>query len=168
MNRFRKAVPSCVVIAVFAGCATGIHGRHDPADGSAPPPREAAELTFSEFFVTPVGPRGLTPTEKLLRLDGKRVRLLGYMVQQERRMPGRFLLTSRPVRVHEEHYGLADDLPPATVHVLMPSQTDQLVPYTPRPLHLTGMLSVGNREEPDGRISIVRLILDSPPPGLDL
>jgi hypothetical protein len=42
---------------------------------------------------------------------------------------------------------------------------DQPVPYTPGLMLLTGTLSVGNRPEPDGRISLVRLELDPPSPG---
>jgi hypothetical protein len=48
-----------------------------------PLPAGATELNFSEFFVSPVGDRGLMLTEKLRGLDGKRVRILGYIVRQE-------------------------------------------------------------------------------------
>src|SRR6188474_3449389 len=68
------------------------------AEQLPPLPNGVAELKFSEFFVNPVGPRGLELTDKLKELDGKRVRILGYMAAQDERPPGSFLLT--PVPVH--------------------------------------------------------------------
>jgi hypothetical protein len=126
-----------------------------------PLPAGVAELKFSEFY-DPIGPYGLKYSQKLSGLDGKRVRILGYMVQQGSPAPGVLLLTPVPLKLHEEEYGLADDLPPATVHVFVPTSRDQVVPFTPGLLLLTGTLSIGNREEPDGRISTVRLYLDPP------
>ena len=104
-------------------------------------------------------------TETLLRLDGKRVRILGYMARQEQPVPGMFLFNAIPVRLNEEHYGLADDLPAATLFVTMPKDRDKVVRHTPEMMLLTGLLSVGNREEADGRISTVRLALDPPEAG---
>jgi len=127
-----------------------------------PLPAGVTELKFSEFFVQPVGDRGLQFTDKLVKLNGQRVRILGCMVRQEVGTPGKFLLAPLPVQLHE-HDGFADDLPPSTVHVFVPAFRGQPVPYTPQLLLLTGMLSVGNRDEGDGRISIVRLTLDPPP-----
>ncbi len=132
-----------------------------PAPLLPPLPAGVAALEFSDFFVRPVGPRGLELTEKLLSLDGKRVRLLGYMVQQEEPRPGTFLLCERPLLI-DEHEGGYADLPPAHVRVLVPTAADRVLPHTPRPLLLTGTLSVGNRREPDGSVSLVRLTLDAP------
>ena len=47
------------------------------------PPAGVAILKFGEFFQMPVGPLGLEPSEKLLALNGKRIRLVGYMVREE-------------------------------------------------------------------------------------
>lgn len=113
------------------------------------------ELKFNEFFVNPIGDRGLTFTEKLRRFDGNRVRILGYMVRQGKPTPGAFLLAPVPVQLDEDHYGLADDLPAATLYVSVPDHREQIIPFTARPMLLTGTLSIGNREEPDGRISTV-------------
>ena len=125
-------------------------------------PVGVTELKFSEFFVSPIGERGLALTDKLRSLDGKRVRVLGYMARQEQPVPGMFLFSALPVRLNEEHYGLADDLPAATLFVSMPRNRDQVVPHTPGLMRLTGTLSVGNHEEADGRISTVRLALEMP------
>ena len=125
-----------------------------------PVPKGVTELKFNEFFVTPVGPRGLELTDKLRQLDGQRVRILGYMVRQEEAPTGSFLLAPLPAQVHEHENGLADDLPASTLHVFSPSHREEAVPYTPQLLLLTGTLSVGNRTGADGRISTVRLTLD--------
>lgn len=126
-----------------------------------PPPPGVTHLAFGEFF-GPVGARGLVLSPKLRALDGKRVRLLGYMVRQETPQPGVLLLAPRPLRLHEPEYGLADDLPAALAYVFLSPSSAKPVPFTPGPLLLTGVLSVGNRPEPDGRISLVRLRLDPP------
>jgi len=132
-----------------------------PAVPEAPP--GVTDLRFGEFF-GPIGDRGLVLSGKLKRLDGKRVRILGYMVDRDLAPPGTFLFAPFPQTLHEHEYGLADDLPPAVLFVTAPDRGDRQVPYTPGLLLLTGTLDVGNREEPDGRVSLVRLVLD-PPPG---
>jgi hypothetical protein len=79
-----------------------------------PLPTGVAELKFSEFYRQPTGPRGLDFTDELRNLDGKRVRILGYMVKQEEPVAHCFLLTPVPVRLNEEEYGFCEDMP-ATV-----------------------------------------------------
>ena len=126
-----------------------------------PLPPGVTELKFSEFFVSPVGPRGLELTAKLLSLNGKRVRMLGYMVRNERGLPGQFLFAAIPVQLHD--HDSSDDLPAALVHVSVPNSLNQQVPYAPPLMLLTGTLDVGPREEADGRNSLVRLAVDPPP-----
>jgi hypothetical protein len=133
-----------------------------PATKLPPLPEGVTELKFSDFFVKPVGARGLELTDKLRGLDGRRVRMLGYMVQQEEPPPGMFLFSPVPAQVHEHDNGLADDLPPSTVRVLVPTCPERPVPFTPGLMLLTGTLSVGNRAEADHRVSIARLALDPP------
>lgn len=151
-----------------------------------PLPEGVEELKFSEFFKTPVGPKGLEITEQLKSMDGKRVRIVGYMVKEDptacnsclntadakkRRLPawmeaivpGRMMLTPYPAAVSHSHYALADDLPPQTVFIEVPELIGEMVPYTPGVLALTGTISVGNKSEMDNRISIVRLKLDPRP-----
>ena len=124
--------------------------------------RGVTELKFGEFFVTPVGPVGLAFTDKLLSLDAKRVRIAGYMVEQEKGVPGVFLFSALPIHLHEHDSALADDLPAALVHVTVPTCLDRPVPYARGLMLLSGTLSVGPRDEPDGRISLARLALDPP------
>lgn len=134
-----------------------------------PLPEGTEELDYRDFFKMPVGDYGLETTDKLKSLSGKRVRVLGYMVKEDHSadegeetglVPGRFMLTQAPASVSFPHYGVCDDLPPQTVFVTAPDFAGKEVPYTPRPIFLTGVLSVGNKDEPEGRISVVRLTLD--------
>jgi hypothetical protein len=129
-----------------------------------PLPPGVTELKFSEFFRQPVGPRGAEFTDKIRGLDGKRVRIVGYMVRQSQPVARCFLLTPRPLTLHEEEWGFAEDLPAAVLHVFTDRTAPALTPFTPGLLLLTGTLSIGNRAELDGRVSCVRLQLDEPTP----
>lgn len=128
-----------------------------------PLPPGTVQLKFSDFFERPAGPRGLVPTARLRALEGQRVRLLGYMVQQDLPLPGRFLLAQRPVILAERADGAADDLPPDVVYVQFPAlSARRVVPYAPGLLLVEGQLRVGAADEPDGRVSYVRLELELP------
>src|SRR5688572_21080405 len=127
-----------------------------------PLPAGVTELKFSDFFVRPTGPRGLELTDKLRKLDGKQVRILGYMVQQEHPPTGQFILSPLPAQIHHHDNHLADDLPPSLVYVSVPTSRDKPIPFAPGLMLLTGTLSVGQKNEADERISVVRLDLDPP------
>ena len=147
--------------AILCALSITIHA----TSATLPPlPAGVTELKFNEFFVNPVGPRGLELTEKLRGLDGRKVRILGYMAHRETQPPGGFLFTPIPVEVHDHDNSLAEDFPANVVQVLVQTLRDQPVPHTPGLMLLTGTLSIGNRPEPDGRISLVRLELDPPSP----
>jgi hypothetical protein len=119
-------------------------------------------LRFGDFFKQPLGQRGLELSPTLQQLDQQRVRLTGYMVQQERPVLGHFMLTPRPVRMSESADGDADDLPAAWAMVYLdPGQQDFAIPYQRGLLEFSGVLSVGRLEEADGRVSWVRLQLDT-------
>ena len=138
---------------------------HAPASlsvvGELPPPSPGVtDLKFRDLFKLPIGPHGLEPTEKLLGLEGKPVRLVGYMVRQEEPTPGVFILSPLPVSLGDQDEALADDLPASMIFVHIKADGAQVAPYIPGLLRLTGILSVGNREEADGRVSSVRLRLD--------
>lgn len=147
------------IFCVAMLCVLSVHA----APPTLPPlPRGVTDLKFGQFFVMPVGPQGLTFTDKLLSLEGKRVRMAGYMVEQEKGIPGVFLFSPLPVQLHDHDSALADDLPATVAHVSVPTCRDRQVPYAPGLMLLTGTLSVGPRDEADGRISLVRLALDPP------
>lgn len=123
-------------------------------------PAAPVELSFSDFFSSPIGPRGLEPTAKLKAAAGHEVRLVGFMVQREQSQAGQFLLTPRPVAMAEHADGEADDLPPSTVTVLLPeSQRAHLVAHRAGPIALSGRLDYGPAEDATGRVSWIRLHL---------
>jgi hypothetical protein len=126
-----------------------------------PLPEGVTDLSFNEFFKIPIGPHGLEPTEKLLSLNNKRVRIVGYMAMEDDPNPGLFMLAARTVNVGEKADGMADDLPAATLFVHMPPQdANKILTYRPDAWVLTGTLQVGNQEEKSERVSVVRLIMD--------
>jgi hypothetical protein len=132
--------------------------RHSRSNSPAAEP-----LSFKEFFVA--SPRELKPSEKLLSLNGKRVHMVGYMARMERPIHGAFYLVPHPVTCDEEGGGTSD-LPVENVLVLVRSAKGREIAFIPRPLEVTGILEVGNREESDGRVSAIRLTLDGlPAPG---
>ncbi len=124
-----------------------------------PPVAEATPLSFREFFDP--SPRELTPSARLLELNGKRVKLVGFMAKMELPPRGAFYLTPEPIVCDESGGGTAD-LPPNAVYVLVRSLPDEEVPWAPRALEVTGVLEIGHRVEPDGRSTHVRLTLDRP------
>jgi hypothetical protein len=130
-----------------------------------PPPAGVAELKFRDVFKLPVGPKGLEPTDKLLALDGKRVRIVGFMVHQSPAPKGSFLLSPLPVALGDEDEGLADDLPPATLQVDLDAKSrDLAVPMLPGLLQFTGTLHVGMRADPaTGRATPAQLTLERAP-----
>ena len=147
------------VLAVLGTCLT--LAALGPVQGAPAEPVEPVPLRFGHFFEQPIGPRGLALSPALRAADGRVVRLVGYMVAQERPQPGRFMLTPLPIRLSEHADGEADDLPPSTVTVwLDSSQRERIVAHREGLVELVGRLSVGRDEGADGRVSWVRLQLD--------
>jgi hypothetical protein len=121
-----------------------------------PPPEEIA---FAEFFDPAPSRRGLKPSARLLGVAGKRVRIVGFMAQMEKPPKGGFILCSRPVFATEAGGGTAD-LPPDAVLVVVQSAAGKELEKVPGPLEVTGLLELGVREDEDGRVSRIRIILD--------
>ena len=128
------------------------------APQSSTRPDSAVPLSFKEFFEA--SPRELVASGKLLSLNGKRVRITGYMARMERQVLGAFYLVPHPVICDEEGAGTSD-LPVENVLVLVRSAKGKEIAFIPRPLEVTGILEVGNRAEEDGRVSAIRLTLDT-------
>jgi hypothetical protein len=150
------ATAATAITGTNTGTGTGTHA--SPAE---PPPR----LAFNRFFTQPIGPQGLSFSPELLARQGQRVRLVGYMVAREQAQTGRFMLTPLPVRMSEHADGEADDLPPATVTVLLPPDAAQWpVPHQDGLIELTGRLDIGRHEDDDGRVTWLRLVLDAAAP----
>ncbi len=163
---------ACCLVAVlcFSGCAqqvstgnvsTGTISQTAIIATPQPLPAGVTELSLKEFYKFPAGPRGLEPTQKLLSLKDKRVRVTGYMVKEEEPMAGLFMLAPLPVSMAEQEDGPADDLPPATLFVHVPAaDKNTITTYRSGLWQLTGTLQLGNQQEVNGRMSYTRLILD--------
>ena len=152
-----KKLSFCVVIlsVLLMGCAEQAIKQVKPGLPTA------IELSFKDFYKSPVGPMGLEPTQKLLSLKGKRVHLQGYMVVEEEPTPGLFMLTSLPVNIPEKEDGPSDNLPGATVFVHMPkADANKVLAHRTGLWDLEGTLELGGKEEANGRISYVRLLID--------
>jgi len=155
-----KALGISALLLGASGCSMA--PPQPPALTNAPVAVPATALSLTELYRLPVGPYGLEPTEKLLSLDHQRVRIQGYMVRQDEPYEGLFLLASQPVNLAERADGGADDLPPGTVFVHLPSGNASEIPaYRPGPIAVTGVLDLGARQESFDRISYVRLQLDA-------
>jgi hypothetical protein len=125
-------------------------------------PPGVTELKFGEFFRMPIGPRGMELTETLRALDGRRVRLIGFMVREhEASRTGSFLLAPYPVTLDEAEFGLCDDLPASATLVYAPYRIAEIIPHQPGRIIVTGTLSVGAHAEASGRVFLVRLKLDA-------
>ena len=123
------------------------------------PEGEATSIEFREFFETDASEP--TPSTKLLSLNGRRARLVGFMAQMEQPPSGAFYLCPRPVYADESGGGTAD-LPIGSVRVIVRSAKGKKVPFIARQIEVTGILEVGSRDEEDGTVSAIRLILDAP------
>jgi hypothetical protein len=130
---------------------------------TAPGQAAPADLSFRDFFRLPVGPKGLEPTEKLLSLNHKTVRLQGYLVDEEEPLPGLALMTPVPTALAELADGPADYLPPATLYIHLQSKhAKKFVTHRPGLWTAVGRLELGGKHEPNGRVSYVRLIVEDP------
>lgn len=159
----RIKIPHSVIVglvitfAIFTGLLTV-----DTAKAQSQNNSEILTISFHDFFQRPVGLAGLLLNEQILQAQGRQVRLTGYMVQQEKLAPGRFLLAQRPVLLSQDADGEADDLPPATVLVVLsPEQQDRFVAYTRGVIDVVGELDVGREECTEGKVSWIRLRLSS-------
>jgi hypothetical protein len=157
-RRASWAVVVLLAATIGSGEAAERQGLPAPAPG-------VTDLRFGEWFQLPVRRGGLEPSAQLRALDGKRVRVVGYVVGEEQPTPGLFMLTARPVTLSEVADGPADDLPPATLFVhLAPTDAGKTVARRPGLLVVSGVLHIGNQEEANGRVSFARLQLDQPLP----
>ena len=152
----------CLAIALtLTGCASVSH----QASALTKPGHleTVAELSMRDFYKLPVGPYGLEPSDKLLNAKDQKVRIKGYMVQEEEPTPGLFMLSLMPVNIPEKEDGPSDDLPGSTLFVHMSAEdAGKVLAYRPGIWELVGTLKLGSQEEANGRVSYVRLMLDQP------
>ena len=169
MDRLSRFLASALALGMATASAAGAPSR--PGTVRVPrvlavthrlpvPPAGVTELKFAEMFRTPVGPKGLEPTERLRALDGKRVRMDGYVVHLEPPLAGAFMLSPLPVVAGDEDESLADDIPPSALLVRLPHAKDVHVAPLPGLIQVTGVLHVGGSEAGD-RVAAAHLDLDA-------
>jgi hypothetical protein len=146
------ASPAPVVTAVAPAAAAPLLSEDQVA--------QYAPFDIDQTFTLPAGPKGLEYSAAARALDGKPVRISGSMVRQANDDPALFLLTPQPMTLNMAEFGLADDLPPQAVHVVLPVLPGQAPDWVRQPLVLYGRLELGSRQEKDGRISQTRLFAD--------
>ncbi|OYT91521.1 MAG: hypothetical protein CFE43_12825 [Burkholderiales bacterium PBB3] len=116
--------------------------------------RQGQELRFRHFFAPCPGNDG-NPTpeisEHLRQAEGKRVRLVGYMLPQAQARPGGFLLTARPCRVDELRASGGDGQAPVAVRVMLDdAHQGWTVPHLDGLVEVSGVLQVGRHTDADG------------------
>jgi hypothetical protein len=124
---------------------------HSALQADVPAPLEFRELLDS-------GP-ALRPSAKATALDGKRVRIVGFMADMEEPMEGAFYLVPRPIKLDESGAGTGD-LPLEGILVVVAGSEGKVLPQISGPLEGTGVLEVGNRADDHGRVSNFRLRLE--------
>jgi hypothetical protein len=118
----------------------------------------AASLEFRELLDPGAV---LRPSAKALALQGKRVRVVGFMAEMEEPIQGAFYMVPCPMRLDESGAGTGD-LPLESILVVVPGVEGKALPHVEGPLEGVGVLDVGNRADQQGRVSNFRLSLDSP------
>lgn len=147
------ASPSTAIALVFALAAAG-------APESAPAKRGLgpASLEFRELLEP--GPKA-EPSEKVRRLKGRRVRIVGFMAHMEEPPRGAFYLVSRPLHCAEDGAGTGD-LPPGAIRVVVRSSPGEEIPFYPGRVSVTGVLELGHQADDGGGASFFRIVLDRP------
>lgn len=164
MSRSVVAVLSGTALVIGGAVALWPRGSAEPeatAQARAPAAALPAAETLRHGELLAPGPV-LEPSARATSLNGKRVRMVGFMAQMEMPPRGAFYLVPRPLHVDEAGGGTAD-LPPQSVLVVSRSVAGQAVPFIPGALEVSGVLEIGNRADEHGHVSAIRLILDSEP-----
>lgn len=130
----------------------------------AEPPKGTQELKFQDMFQMPVGPKGIEASERLSKLDGQRVRMVGFMVRSsEPRLSG-FILAPMPVEISDEDEAEADDIPFNAVLVRLPASFAETIPNLAGLLQISGVLRVASTQDGDSsRIFALSIDLDRIP-----
>lgn len=139
--------------------------------GPLPPPSEGVvDLKFRDVYELPVGPRGLVVAPDFKRLDGRRVRIVGYMVALQPPTADAFMFSPLPAAVAAHDEGLADDIPASTLYVHLPrfgagaAAPAPGIPQAQGLLQITGVLSAKpHSDATTGRIFPGSIVLDPEP-----
>ncbi|HEV7763484.1 MAG TPA: hypothetical protein VGQ76_00645 [Thermoanaerobaculia bacterium] len=111
----------------------------------------APVVSFEKFYAS-IRAEGLTFTDEMKSLDGKRVRLRGYAVDHPRIENGLFLTRFE----HEDPHGVEEhDLPFDSVAVIW--KKDIVLPPIPRRPTVEGVLRLGNRTFGESQVVTITL-----------
>ncbi len=149
-------------LVVLGAAAPALRGLKHPAkthgtSRSAPESSDrATPLAFGELLAPGAV---LRPSDKALALNGKRVRIVGFMAEMEEPLAGAFYLVPRPLKLDESGAGTGD-LPLESILVDVPGPVGRAIAHVEGALAGTGVLEVGNRADVQGRVANFRLRLD--------
>jgi hypothetical protein len=119
--------------------------------------KDATRIAFHEFLAPST--TELKPSEKLRSLQGKRVRIVGFMTEMEHQPEGYFYLCSRPILCDESGGGIGE-LPIDAVRVVVRSSRSQPIKFIAPPLEVTGILELGGQSEFEPDSWAVRVVAD--------
>ena len=143
---------------LLLACATAAPPAQSSQTGSAQAPTApAADLDLREMLITHGGKVELSP--KVGELEGKRVRVRGWLVVFEEPIADGFWLAPQPVFQDESGAG-SGDIPPLSIRVIAPPALLRALPADAAPLEVVGRLEEGRAAEEDGRPSFVRLVVE--------
>lgn len=114
------------------------------------------KLEFSEILDP--SKSELRPSEKLRSLQGKQVRITGFIVQMEEQPDNYFYLCARPIYC-DESGGDIGDLPVDAVRVVIRNQP-KLKSFSD-PIEVVGVLELGGQSEREKDSWAVRIIAES-------
>lgn len=117
-----------------------------------------AKLSFGDLFEAGAT---LKPSARVLSLEGRRVRIEGFMSQMEASPRGAFWLCRTPVFADEAGGGTADLPPESVLVILTPEGAGEIDPIR-GPIRVEGRLEVGRKVGRDGTLSLFRIVLDPP------
>lgn len=118
----------------------------------------ATRLEFREFFDPTINE--LQPSDKLRRLQGQRVRIIGFMAEMEHQPEGYFYLCARPVLCDESGGGIGE-LPIDAVRVVVRSHKGSPLKFVAPPIEVTGILELGGQSAGEPDSWTVRVLIEN-------
>lgn len=132
--------------------------------GTLPQAAETTQATRLEFReILAPSTTELKPSEKLRRLQGQRVRIIGFMAEMEHMPDGYFYLCSRPILCDESGGGIGE-LPIDAVRVVVrvgKMRKGQTIKFLAPPIEVSGVLELGGQSEMEQDSWAVRVLTDS-------
>jgi hypothetical protein len=107
------------------------------------------ELHMPDIFQHPVGPLGLDYSPSVKALDGKQVRVMGFMALTDWADQSLMLLCPHPIILHDKEYAACDEIPSGAVLVRMPP--GEQAAYAKGLFMLAGTLRLGRTAAPGER-----------------